>query len=113
MLACRADFLVKRNADWIDDRIRQVVDQLDRAAVVMKSVVAVMTPVERINPELEAIGYSNFELFANEYVIPIRAVAPCDRVFQLNAARRRRRRFVQEGEVTDAAESAHRRQDRQ
>src|SRR6266404_1676831 len=36
------DFLVKRNADWIDHWVRQVVDRLDRAAVVMKTIIAAM-----------------------------------------------------------------------
>src|SRR5438045_3408736 len=99
MLARNADLLVKRNADRIDHRVRQVANYFNCSAIVLKSVVAEMTPVQRINAELESFGYSNFDFFANEDVVPTRAVLPCDRVFELDATRRRRRRFVQKSEM--------------
>src|SRR5437588_1681091 len=113
MLARDAEFLVKRNADGIDDWIRQIVNQLERAAVILKSVVAAMTPGEWINPELKSIGDSNLKLFANKNVVPIRAVRPRDCIFEFNTPRWRSRRFIEESEMANTGERAHRRQDRQ
>src|SRR5256885_11715535 len=104
MLARDADLLIKREPDRIDDRIRQVVDDLQRAAVVLQTARAVTTPVERINSELESISDSNFELFANEDIVPTGAVRPRDRIFEFNTPRSRCRRFVQKSEMPHARE---------
>src|SRR5437763_13873960 len=100
------DFLVKRNADWIDHWVRQVVDRLNRAAVVMKTIIAAVRPIERINPELDPIGDSDFELFADENIVPVRTVPPRYRVFEFDAARRRSRLFVEKSEMANAGERA-------
>src|SRR5438477_12834376 len=88
MLARNADLLVKRNADGIDDWVRQVVDQLYRATVVLKSAVAVMAPIERINSKFEPFSDSNFDCFANKHVVPTGAVYPRHCVLEFNTARR-------------------------
>src|SRR5437588_3227273 len=100
MLTRRADYLVKRNPHRIDHWVRQIVDRFDRAAVIFEAAVVVMRPIERINSELKALGDSNLELFANENVVPIRAVRPDRRIFKFNASRRRSRRFVKKSKMT-------------
>src|SRR5207237_8085383 len=97
MLARNADLLVKRNADGIDDRVRQVVDQLYRATVVLKSAVAVMAPIERINSKLEPVSDSNFDFFANKHVVPTGSVRPGHCVLGLTTAMRACWRFVDIG----------------
>src|SRR5438094_9459175 len=101
MLARNADLLVKRNADGIDDRVRQVVDQLYRATVVLKSAVAVMAPIERINSKLEPVSDSNFDFFANKHVVPTGAVRPRHCVLELNTDRRGGWRFIYISESAD------------
>src|SRR5437588_769552 len=100
MLMRRADFFIERNPDWIDHRVRQIVDRFDGAPVIFEAAVAVMRPIERINSELKALGDSNLALFANENVVPIRAVRPDRRIFKFNASRRRSRRFVKKSKMT-------------
>src|SRR5947209_536936 len=110
MLARDADLLIEREPNWVDDRIRQVVDDLKRPAIVVEAAMAVMTPIQRINSKLEAISDSNFELFANEDIVPTGVVRPRDHIFQLNTPGRRRWRFVQKSEMSHARKREHHRQ---
>src|SRR5437867_3957842 len=117
MLTASSDLFVERNADWIDNRIGQVVDELNRAAVVRKSVTVcvcalAISPIERINSELEMISDSNFQFLTKSDVVQMRVAAgrsrPGDCVFHFDAAGRRCRGFIQIGKVARATKSGQR-----